>query len=155
MSLALNFPPVAPHIVLSTVKPLSVVRDPTNNNRYLTLAVSDEEEWDDGTDREDTEGQDPVSAVFLSSASRYTPESHNPGEVVELDRNMKVILEPAELKILEEDAMLSTAGVTANEAALIKAGQKIQAIKAIRERTGHGLKDAKDIADNAQSFLGV
>ncbi|MBK8097085.1 MAG: ribosomal protein L7/L12 [Planctomycetes bacterium] len=37
--------------------------------------------------------------------------------------------------------------------ALLRAGQKIQAIKLVRERTGLGLKEAKDLVDEREQRL--
>ena len=41
------------------------------------------------------------------------------------------------------------------EAALLRAGRKIEAIKALRERTGFGLKEAKDAVESLERQLGV
>lgn len=46
-------------------------------------------------------------------------------------------------------------GLTIGETELLKAGKKIDCIKEIRRRLGVGLKDAKDLADEAQRKLGV
>jgi hypothetical protein len=50
-----------------------------------------------------------------------------------------------ECPVLTGEAALD--GLSKTEVAFIKAGQPIQAIKAIRERTGLGLKEAKDKMD--------
>jgi hypothetical protein len=41
------------------------------------------------------------------------------------------------------------------EAALLRAGRKIDAIKSLRERTGLGLKEAKDAVDAVERQLGL
>jgi hypothetical protein len=41
------------------------------------------------------------------------------------------------------------------EAALLRAGRKIDAIKSLRERTGVGLKEAKDAVDLLERQLGL
>ena len=41
------------------------------------------------------------------------------------------------------------------EAALLRAGRKIEAIKSLRERTGVGLKEAKDAVDLLERQLGL
>ena len=41
------------------------------------------------------------------------------------------------------------------EAALLRAGRKIDAIKSLRERTGVGLKEAKDAVDRLEGQLGL
>jgi hypothetical protein len=41
------------------------------------------------------------------------------------------------------------------EAALLRAGRKIEAIKAMRERTGVDLKQAKDAVDRLERQLGI
>ena len=41
------------------------------------------------------------------------------------------------------------------EAALLRAGRKIEAIKSLRERTGLGLKEAKDAVDALERKLGL
>jgi hypothetical protein len=41
------------------------------------------------------------------------------------------------------------------EAALLRAGRKIEAIKSLRERTGVGLKEAKDAIDLLERQLGL
>ena len=41
------------------------------------------------------------------------------------------------------------------EAALLRAGRKIEAIKSVRERTGVGLKEAKDAVDLLERQLGL
>jgi hypothetical protein len=53
----------------------------------------------------------------------------------------------------------STLGGGANpsgpEAVLLRAGRKIEAIKSLRERTGMGLKEAKDAVDLLERQLGL
>lgn len=152
MTLNLDLPPVAPLIVLGTVKALSVVRDPSNNYRYLTLAFSEEDDWDDGTDGPETV-RESLQAVFLSAQGSGAFAPHKTGVLVELDPELKVIMEPAELKILSQDELRLMAGLTPTEAAMLQAGQKIQAIKALRERTGWGLRESKEFVDEAQKKL--
>ena len=41
------------------------------------------------------------------------------------------------------------------EAALLRAGRKVEAIKSLRERTGVGLKEAKDAVDLLERQLGL
>ena len=47
------------------------------------------------------------------------------------------------------------ANPTGPEAVLLRAGQKIEAIKSLRERTGLGLKEAKDAVDLLERQLGL
>jgi len=47
------------------------------------------------------------------------------------------------------------AGISAQEKQLIMEGKKIQAIKACRERTGQGLKDAKELIEKAMKSMGL
>lgn len=44
-------------------------------------------------------------------------------------------------------------GLNELEKNLLRQGQKIQAIKQVRERTGLGLKEAKDVVDEAELLL--
>lgn len=144
MSLKISFPPVPTYTKLSTLGPLKVVRDPVTNYRYLTLAKRGDDDWDDGTEGP----EDPIQAVLLT-------EMEDQGTIVELAPTLEVLVEAAELKILDESDASRSTGLATDEIILLRANQKIQAIKLIRERTGYGLKDAKEIADKACRDLGI
>jgi len=45
--------------------------------------------------------------------------------------------------------------LTPNEISLIKEGEKLQAIKAVHERTGLGVKEAKELVDFEQKRRGL
>lgn len=70
---------------------------------------------------------------------------------------------PASASVMPLDATLTVDGVAANrvdrmneaEIAECRAGRRIQAIKLARERTGFGLKEAKDLVDNDCARLGI
>ena len=51
--------------------------------------------------------------------------------------------------------LTGSASATGPEAALLRAGRKIEAIKSLRERTGLGLKEAKDAVDRLERQLGL
>lgn len=46
-----------------------------------------------------------------------------------------------------------TSALTPEEERLVVAGEKIAAIKLVRQRTGMGLKDAKDLVEQAIAYL--
>ena len=144
MSLKISFPPVPTYKKLSTLGPLKVVRDPITNYRYLTLAKRGDDDWDDGTQGP----EDPIQAVLLT-------EMEDQGTVVELLPSLEVIIEAAELKILDDNEAGLSTGLTKDEITYLRSNRKIQAIKLIRERTGQGLKEAKEIADKACQDLGL
>jgi len=52
-------------------------------------------------------------------------------------------------------ALLPGADPAGPEAALLRAGQTIEAIKSLRQRTGMGLKEAKDAIDALERQLGL
>jgi hypothetical protein len=52
-------------------------------------------------------------------------------------------------------ALLVGADPGGQEAALLRAGRKIEAIKSLRERSGLGLKEAKDAIDALERQLGL
>ena len=54
---------------------------------------------------------------------------------------------------LEQAGEMTKKGLTEEEVIWIGAGEHIQAIKAIRIRTGFGLRDAKDMADRYRDSL--
>jgi len=151
MSLIMDFPPPPKTRALSEVEPLTVVRDPLTNNRYLTLA-QEEEEWDDGTDQQSK--NEPIKVVVLHSGEHPTRASFKSGVVVELPIETRVIVENAEIKILEGNQLIGTKyELNSDEINAIRRGRKIEAIKLIRARWGLSLKEAKDLADNAEKFL--
>ena len=51
--------------------------------------------------------------------------------------------------------LIAGADPASPEAALLRAGRKIEAIKSLRERTGLGLKEAKDAVDLLERQLGL
>ncbi len=55
------------------------------------------------------------------------------------------------LKVNPTQAGTYLHGITMAEERLIKAGKVIQAIKAVRDRTGMGLREAKKVCDDARS----
>jgi len=144
MSMELDFPPPPNLVLLSKVRELSVVRVPATNSRYLVVKASVDDDWEDGT-----EDKEPIPVVVLSDKDIALI-----GTLHSLPKASMVILEPSTLRILSDAERSETdtkSSLTRQEKALVDSGEKIKAIKLIRERLGIGLKEAKDVADLYQS----
>lgn len=57
------------------------------------------------------------------------------------------------VRVLQPD--LTSCGLTLEETGYVTAGKRINAIKLVRERLGIGLKEAKDLVDNAADIIGI
>lgn len=143
MTIKLELPPVPLHIRLGTIEPLSVVRDPTTNDRFLTTAEVEDGDW------EDDESAGPGHPVKLVVISSYD-NSLKVGAIVSRPADEMMLVEPAELRVNPADSTDMFNGLTRKEWDELAAGRKIHAIKQVRERTGLGLKEAKDMVDLAE-----
>lgn len=135
----ISFPPQTLARPLSAVSPLNVIR----LNREFYMVTSKKADFDSGDGPE-------IDCLNLHSGAI---ENFPPGTLVELMQStlniQDALLIPNGPALRPEDVIIN-----GSEEQLIRIGQKIQAIKAVRERTGLGLREAKDVVDAAATRMG-
>ena len=88
-----------------------------------------------------------VFALLLQSITRSTVDRRTATRLAEIERRLDAIAQHLgiEAKVPEMTDVVD----------FLRQGQKIQAIKLYRERTGVGLKEAKDACDGMARQLGL
>mgnify|MGYP001548055404 CR=1 FL=1 len=129
MATEINFPNTPAIVLLSTLKPTDIAR--TREGAFLMVLREDADFSSDSEQSYD------VPCADLTDG----------GRLLYVNGNTQVEAYIAKIEIGNAQLINPSTVLTASELEFCRNGQRIQAIKAVRERTRLGLKEAKEMVD--------